>query len=329
MMRSISVIIPNYNGKHLFEKYFEHNFNVIKNSIEDVEIIVVDDASLDDSVSFLKDKYKNQITIIEKDKNTGFSDTCNKGIEQASKELIFLLNTDVHLTSSYFDKLFCYFDKADTFGVMGRIIGMNDDFIQDAARMPELYGKKIRIKSSYYVEDDNFFTPTIFLAGSAVLVNTKKIKLIGGFNSLFSPFYGEDFELCLRAWRMGWKCYYEHDAVCRHEISGTTKDYKKRNWVKFIYFRNRYFAHFLHLDGLDLLKWNIQIFIFDFLLSVLMLKFYKVKAYVSYLSNLNLLVQSKKHFTFLMKKQSGKSINLGLVINNIEKMTKNKKIIKV
>ena len=135
-------MIPNYNGKHLFEKYFEHNFRVLKSLGQDVQIIVIDDASTDDSVAYLQENYGDKIVLLQKETNSGFSDTCNLGIEKAENDLIFLLNTDVTVETDYFEKLYKYFDLEDTFGVMGRIIGMDDDLIREAARTPKIMGRK-------------------------------------------------------------------------------------------------------------------------------------------------------------------------------------------
>lgn len=327
-MKGLSIVIPNYNGKHLFEKYFAQNLEVFKTLTIPFEIIVVDDDSKDDSLVYLNENYLNQIQIIAKKINSGFSNTCNQGIKAAQYDLVFLLNTDVLLTPNYFDRLFKYFEDENTFGVMGRIIGMNDDIIQDAARLPKLFGRKIKAFNSFYIDDKNFLTPTIFLAGSSALINTKKLKTIDGFNELFNPFYGEDFELCLRAWRMGWKCYYDHYSICRHECSGTTKDLKKKRWVKFIYFRNKYFAHFLHLNQLDLLIWNVQVFIFDFIVSVFTLKIYKVKAYLNFISTLKSLKASKNEFASLMNKNSA-TYSIKDVIKKIHSLINNKVIKKI
>ena len=57
------------------------------------------------------------------------------------------------------------------------------------------------------------------------VIDTKKLKDIGGFDEIFSPFYCEDFELGLRAWRLGWKCYYDPKSYCIHDHSSTTKNY--------------------------------------------------------------------------------------------------------
>jgi GT2 family glycosyltransferase len=327
-MKSISVVIPNYNGKHLFEKYFEHNLNILSELETDVQVIVIDDASTDDSVAYLKSKYSNQITLIEKEVNSGFSNTCNLGIKEATNELIFLLNTDVTLEKDYFEKLYKYFDRSDTFGVMGRIIGMDDDLIREAARSPKIMGRKIKSGDFFHVNERESFTPTFYLSGAIALMDTKKLKSINGFNEMFNPYYGEDQELSIRAWRLGWKCYYEHDAVCRHEVSASTKIHNHKRAIKKIHFRNRYYVHFLHLYGADLLFWHIQVVLCDVLLGLLTLQFYKAEAYFDFLKNLKGLRRKKNSFNRQMKRYHSE-IGIIDVIQKIHIMLKYKQVIKL
>ena len=327
-MRSISVVIPNYNGRHLFEKYFDHNLNILSELETDVQVIVIDDASTDDSVAYLKEKYSGQITLIEKEVNSGFSNTCNLGIRQATNELIFLLNTDVTLEKDYFEKLYKYFEREDTFGVMGRIIGMDDDLIREAARSPKIMGRKIKSGDFFHLNERESFTPTFYLSGAIALMDTQKLKSINGFNEMFNPYYGEDQELSIRAWRLGWKCYYEHDAVCRHEVSASTKIHNHKRAIKKIHFRNRYYVHFLHLYGSDLLFWHMQVLLCDVLLGILTLQFYKAEAYVDFLKNLKGLRRKKNSFNRQMKRYHSE-IGIIDVIQKIHIMLKYKQVIKL
>src|SRR5687767_13648160 len=96
----ISIVIPNYNGRLLLEKNLP---KVIKES-KDAEIIVVDDASTDDSIDFLKKNF-TKIKVIKKDKNTGFSSTVNLGVQKATGELVVLLNSDAYPKKNYLNTL--------------------------------------------------------------------------------------------------------------------------------------------------------------------------------------------------------------------------------
>ncbi|WP_149243564.1 glycosyltransferase family 2 protein [Dyadobacter sp. 32] len=327
-MKSISVVIPNYNGKHLFEKYFEHNFKVLKSLGQDVQIIVIDDASTDDSVAYLQENYGDKIVLLQKDTNSGFSDTCNIGIEKAENDLIFLLNTDVTVEADYFEKLYKYFDLEDTFGVMGRIIGMDDDLIREAARTPKIMGRKIKSGDFFHVSDRNTLTPTFYLSGAIALMDTKKLKAMNGFNEMFNPYYCEDQELSIRAWRLGWKCYYEHNAVCRHEVSASTKNHNQKRAIKKIHFRNRYYVHYLHLNDFDLKLWHLQVIFCDVLLGILTLQFYKAEAYMDFLKNREALGRKKKAFNTQMSRSHS---NLGIndIIQNIKMMLRYKQVVKL
>jgi len=327
-MKSISVVIPNYNGKHLFEKYFENNFKILHSLGPKTQIIIVDDASTDDSVNYLKENYNSGIIIIEKKTNTGFSETCNLGIQQAENELIFFLNTDVRLTSDYFTKLYKYFDHEDTFGVMGRIIGMDDDIIQEAARAPKISGRKIKPSNFFYINEPDSLTPTFYLSGAIALIDASKLKILQGFNELFNPFYSEDQELSIRAWRLGWKCYYEHEAICRHEVSGSTKNHSAKRSVKKLYFRNRYYVHYLHLNGYDLFLWHLQAICSDVLMGIITFQFYKASAYFDVWLNRKKLKRKKREFKLLMRKYRSK-ISMIDVIHEIRKAIEGKEVVKL
>ncbi len=325
LAKGISVILPNYNGEELLKQYFFRNLEVFNTLIIPFEVIIIDDASTDNSVNYIKANLPENIILIQKTSNSGFSKTCNLGIREAKYSLIFLLNTDVLLTENYFDNILKYVEERDTFGIMGRIIGMDNDIIQDAARFPKLYGKKIKPSNFYYADNEKFVTPTLYLSGAISLIDTEKLKTLGGFNELFSPFYGEDFELSLRAWRMGWICYYDHRAICRHEVSSSTKSYQKKDWIKTIYFRNRYFAHYLHLNGLDLVLWHLQILVSDIIPSIFLFKTYKLKAYVKLLKSIKSLNHSKKEFKQLLQVNNS-HLTLSDVFRKINNMIKGIKV---
>jgi GT2 family glycosyltransferase len=328
-MKSISVVIPNYNGKVLFEKYFAHNYKVLKSISEQIQIIVVDDASTDDSVAYLNEHYADKITLIQKPSNTGFAQTCNVGIANANNDLIFLLNTDVTVEVDYFEKLYKYFELDDTFGVMGRIIGMNDDLIREAARSPKISGRKIKSDDFFHLIDEGgSLTPTFYLSGAIALMDTKKLKAMKGFNELFNPYYCEDQELSIRAWRLGWKCYYEHDAVCRHEVSASTKKHNPKREIKKIHFRNRYYLHYLHLKGFDLFLWHLQVLCCDVFVGMLTLQTYKAEAYMDFYKNRKALGRKKRAFKSQMQKYHS---NIGItdVIQNIRNMLKYRHVVKL
>jgi GT2 family glycosyltransferase len=324
LKKSVSVIIPNYNGKHLLQKYLPFTLAALDTAEILYEIIVVDDGSSDESVQFINAEY-SQINLILNDENKGFSYSCNRGIETAQHELILLLNSDVKLTPDYFEHQWKYFSRWDTFGVMGRITDMGGDQIQDAARVPKLNGYKFKTDYFYYTNDDSHRLYTFYLSGANALISAEKLRDIGGFYELFSPFYCEDIELCLRAWRLKWNCYYEHKAICMHEVSESTKNYQTANWIKSMHYRNRFYMHALHLDGWPLIGWYFQITIIDFLPKLLAGQSWIWKSYLDLFKNRKSIKRYKEHIRYLM---SGKETRVTIfdIVNKIQLSVKNKKI---
>ena len=324
--QGISVIIPNYNGRQLLEQVLPTVFIALHNAGLSHEVIISDDASSDDSLSFLQSNYP-QVQLICNKENRGFSPTINTGIFAAQYDYVLLLNSDVKLSPDYFKPLLRYFDSEDTFGVMGRIVGWQDEKIQDAAKYPAFHGSKIKTSGNYYLATPsaNDWLYSMYLSGANALVDRRKIQSLGGFNELFAPFYVEDFELSLRAWRMGWKCYYEHAAICRHQTSTTIASSFKKENIKKIYNRNKMYMHAIHLDGGKRFLWFLQLFL-ESIVQLIMFKKYFAKALFLFLSSYKNVVSSRKKFYAFAKEKQLLSVDK--VVDEILNSIKGKQIIR-
>lgn len=257
----ISVIIPNYNGAVLLPQVLPTVFTALNNSGVPFEIVVVDDCSADGTLRLLKEKFPG-VKVLQNEVNSGFSNTSNRGIRAAIHDWVLLLNSDVKLEPDYFKPLLKYTDNDRVFGVMGRIIGWDDDRIQDGAKYPFFHGVKIKTSGNYLLKDEKRMENglfTMYLSGANAFMNKKLFTAIDGFNELFSPFYVEDFELSLRAWRLGYECYYDYNAVCRHKTSATIAGGNKKRSIKKIYNRNKMYLHAIHLSNPKRLLWFLQI----------------------------------------------------------------------
>lgn len=304
--KSISVVIPNYNGHQLLQSNLPPLILALTLSKVDYEIIVVDDFSKDNSIAFLTENYP-EIVVIKNEQNLGFSPTINKGIFAAKKSLVFLMNSDVQLTGDYFASQFKYFNSADTFGVMGRIIGLDNDNVQDAAKRQQNNWLKISANDNVIPNTSDHWFPTFFISGANALVDRLKLLLLHGFDEIYAPFYGEDLDLSLRAWKVGWQCYYEHSAICRHPNSVTINKYNKKAKIKTIVYRNRFIMHAIHLSGIKNVVWNCWV-IFQIIVKSLTANFRFLQAYSDYLALKNQVKISIKNLEVLAQKtQDGKS----------------------
>jgi GT2 family glycosyltransferase len=325
MNLSVSVVIPNYNGKELLESNLPSVYNALNAAgITDFEIIIPDDASTDGSIDFIRSNFPD-IILIENKTNRGFAGNTNSGIRQCKKDLVLILNSDVKLTEDYLSHLLKYFEKPDTFGVTGRITALDTDRIQDGAKYPKYSFGSISSTTNYICETRTSLY-SFFLTGANALIDRKKLQELNGFDEIFNPYYGEDVDLGLRAWRLGYKCYYEHSAICRHPNSATIKKESPEK-IKIISSRNKMYLHFIHLNGLELLFYQIKL-IFKVILRLLILDVKYLKSFWMFISSIKICLDQKKKF---QKLQQAKKVNLTIkdIVTLIKESNKDYDIVKL
>ncbi|MCW3074114.1 MAG: hypothetical protein JWP69_1183 [Flaviaesturariibacter sp.] len=326
-MQGISVVIPNYNGVSLFPHTLPTVYAALQSLQLPWEIIIVDDASTDGSVAFLQ-SHHSQVQIITNKTNSGFSASVNRGVQAAQYALVLLLNSDVKLTDEYIYRLLPYFAKPHTFGVMGRIIGWDDELIQDGAKYPYFHGVKLKTSGNYILEEEAAMKDglySMYLSGANALVRRQAYLSLGGLNELFSPFYVEDYELSLRAWRFGYACYYEHQALCRHKTSTTIRSSNRKQEIETIYNRNKMYLHAIHLTTGKRYAYFVQ------LMLEALARFFTGRW--SYFRSLLLFINSygkvrKARAKLLKHAENGNFLSVQQVVDLILNSIKNKRIIR-
>jgi GT2 family glycosyltransferase len=287
---SVSVVIPNYNGQSLLVDTIKSAHEALVSSeIKDFEIIVSDDCSTDDSVRLVSSLFPDVI-LVKSIVNTGFSGNMNRGINQASKELVCFLNSDVHLAPTYFKSQLSLFENQETFGVMGAILDQETKEAQDGAKIAHIQLLRIESNKNNFSQRD--VLPTMFLSGANALVRREYLIELGGFCELFNPYYSEDVDLGILAWRNGWKLYFQPIATCFHAQSSTIKKLPNKN-VRMIAKRNKHFVHFLHLPAV--LNWiYLFMILFNSFGQLLILNTLHMKSFIAVFKQLNKLQMERK-----------------------------------
>ncbi|MCX7928171.1 MAG: glycosyltransferase family 2 protein [Patescibacteria group bacterium] len=244
---SVSVIIPNYNGKHLLKKHLPSVIKASKNNLNMIkEIIVVDDCSTDDSVAYIKEKYP-QVKIFRHSKNRGFSFAVNTGVKNSRCSLVVLLNNDVSVSENFVFPTLKHFEDISVFGVSFHERG---------------YGPAIgSFENGYFVhkglDELKETTKTMWVSGgSGVFRRSYYLKLSGMDANLFSPFYWEDVDLSYRAWKRGYKCLWEPKAIVSHIHEGTTRAIDKKFKMR-IQERNHLIFMWKNITSKSLMKKHI------------------------------------------------------------------------
>lgn len=216
---NVTIIIPNYNGKHFLQPCLESLSN---QSCRDFEILVVDNHSTDGSIEFLNEHYPEVKTVLL-DKNRGFSAAVNAGIRKADTPYVILLNNDTVSEPRFVEELLRAIRRSPRiFSVSSKMIQLHHPELIDSAG--DLYtlagwgicrgiGRPVR----NYTEPDEIFSAC---AGAAIY-RRSVFRRIGYFDETHFA-YLEDMDIGYRARIYGYENRYCPSAVVRHVGSGTS-----------------------------------------------------------------------------------------------------------
>jgi len=206
--RQVTFIVPNYNQRHLMDFCLPP---LLKEAGNEHEVMVVDDASTDDTVGYLRTHYQ-QVRVMTLARNQGFSGAVRAGIAASSTPLFSLINTDVQVRRGYLAAILPHFDRPDTFAVCSRIELPEGSQMETGNVAPAWSG----LLEPYHVPPTRS-GPILYAGGASSVYDRAKYEAIGGFDPVYRPLYFEDIELGYRAWRRGWRSLFEPQASVWHQ----------------------------------------------------------------------------------------------------------------
>lgn len=214
----VTVVIPNYNNITLLNNLIIS----LSSSISLDQVIIVDNASQDGSVDYIREHYPD-ITLVVNDINKGFAYAVNQGIKLVKTEYVMLLNNDTVITEDTLLNLIKTINiHPNVFSVSSKMIQYhNNDLLDDVGDEYTIMGWSKRRgynhNVSEYVDDEEVFSA----CAGAALYKTAIFDEIGLFDEKFES-YVEDMDLSFRARLHGYKSYYSSNAVVYHYGSATT-----------------------------------------------------------------------------------------------------------
>jgi len=239
-MKSLSVVIPNFNGRNLLQENIPPLLAALRRLDAEWEVIVVDDASSDDSTAFLEESFP-AVKLLVNEVNRGFADSVNRGIFAARYDVVMSLNSDVKVEEDAFPSLLNRFNRPDIFAVAPSMIDPRDGRNQASYRlMPGVCWFMDRCPQSFTPEELAADYPLFFASGGACCYDREKLVALGGFPTIYAPFYVEDVDLSYQAWKRGWRCLLEPRATVWHYSSATIKKYVNYRKIRFITARNKH-----------------------------------------------------------------------------------------
>ena len=217
----ISIIILNYNTGSFTESCLNSIFENTDVSI--LEIIVVDNNSVERSVELLKKKFPS-VKFFFRNTNDGFAGGCNFGAGEATGNYLLFLNPDVVIKEDIFPKMKEFIDQNEDAGILSGAMYDDEDRIryfynyfpdlswEIAVLLPVLLDRKINKLNSVPEIKSNKSFDVDWFHGAFIFIRKKDFELIGGYNEDYFIYY-EDVEICYKM-----KNFLDKRIICLPEI---------------------------------------------------------------------------------------------------------------
>ncbi len=270
----ISIVIVNYNVK----EYLAQALNSIKKALEGIthEIFIVDNASVDGSISYLEKNFSD-VKIIQNQVNLGFGKANNQALKLAGGEFIVLINPDTVVQEDTFRELLMFFEKTPDAGAATcKIINPDGTFSIDCRHSiptPSIAFWKVtglsrifpksrifgRYNLTYLDPDQSYAVPAI--SGSFMMIRKETLEAAGQFDERFFM-YCEDIDLCHRINQIGFKIYYVPSSQIIHYKGESTKKDNLDYVITFNKSLYLFFKKYYAPGSIFLFRWLITIGIF-------------------------------------------------------------------
>ena len=239
----LAVIIVNYNVKYFLKQCLESVLN--SNCIEQLEIIVVDNASKDGSVEMVREHFP-EVKVIANQNNAGFSTANNQAIKLSTADYVVLLNPDTLVKSTTFEKVIEFMDNTSDAGGLGvKMIDGNGNFLPESKRglptpqvafykifgLANLFPKSKKYGQYHlgYLSKDEIHQVDV-LSGAFMMMRSEALDKVGLLDEDFFM-YGEDIDLSYRITQGGYKNYYfPHTTIVHYKGEST-----KKSSVNYVY----------------------------------------------------------------------------------------------
>jgi len=259
----LSIVIVNWNSGERLRRNLRSL--LAENDGLDGEILVVDNASGDDSAAGVADW--PGVQVIRLPRNSGFASGCNAGIARSRGANVLFLNPDIRHTRGNIAALLQFLtDQADAAGVCGRLVndaGQDQDTLP-LRRLPGpgwalrelLLPLRLRRRTRagrrfYYLDQDRSRPfPVEQPAAACLLLRAAALATVGGFDERFEPAWFEDVDLARRLHEAGQTLWYCPTAVFVHEGGYSAAVLGRENFLP-VYWRNarRYYRKHYPLFG--------------------------------------------------------------------------------
>ncbi len=242
-LKNVAIAILNWNGIRFLKEFLP---NVVTHSEKDADVYVIDNASSDESIAFIRQNFP-QVKIIVLDKNYGFAGGYNKGIKHIENDFVVLLNSDVEVTENWIAPVIQYMNESNIAACQPLILDYHDRGKFEYAGAAGGYIDKDayafcagRIfyafdrQEGQFIENEEVF----WASGAAMFIRKAAYDEVDGLDEDFFA-HMEEIDLCWRLKNRGYKIGACRKSTVYHYGGGTLS--RMSAFKTYLNFRNNLF----------------------------------------------------------------------------------------
>jgi GT2 family glycosyltransferase len=237
----ISVVMPTRGGRVRALRAVEA---VLERTPELLELIVVDDASPDDTLEGVGERSHDEprVRVLHNDRQHGFAATCNRGLAAARGDLVVVLGADTLVPHGWTRGLLEGMRAYPKAGALGPLFNLAPG-LQQLSPVPydtETLSGFDRFARKIARGNAGRLTPVVTLSGICLAMPRQALRMVGGFDPIFFPGGLEDQDWCARLRAAGWQAYRADSVFIHHEgatslayESASASELHERGWELF------------------------------------------------------------------------------------------------
>lgn len=318
-MSKIAIVILNWNGVKLFPDFLP---SILEHSKGDnIEIIVADNGSTDNSLAYLKDNFPN-VTLLDLENNYGFAKGYNEALAKIEADYFVLVNSDVKVTKGWLEHCIQHFENdIKVAAVQPKVLSFNKpdyfEYAGAAGGFIDRYGYPFcRGRILNHVEKDeqqyNKSSEIFWATGACMFVRAEAFKNADGLDADFWA-HMEEIDFCWRLKNQGFKIIYEPQSTIYH-LGGGSLSYGDPRKIH-LNFRNNLFMLYKNLPKSSFKRIFLTRMVLDGVAAVKFLAGFEFKAFGAVLKAHR---DFYKNLTLLRNKR--RELQKQVIVNNHEQM---------
>jgi len=241
----VAIVILNWNGQQLLKEFLPSITAHSSTTLSDV--YVVDNASTDDSITYIKQHFPT-VKIIKNPKNEGYAKGYNDALKQIEASIYVLVNSDVQVTKNWLEPVINHFDQnPNTAIIQPKILDYNNkeqfEYAGAAGGFIDKFGFPYcrgRIFNTIEKDKNQYKNSSVFWAsGACLFIRSSVFKNLNGFDERYFAHF-EEIDLCWRAHHLNYDISYVGESTIYHIGGATLKETNPKK--TYLNYRNSLFT---------------------------------------------------------------------------------------